>query len=198
MANSAMATPLLLTDPGFLYWAPVGTALPATVGGTVAGSVFTDSWPVAWIPLGATDGGTTITGSLTVEPIEAAEFIDPLAYRTTGRGFTVEMSLINATAANLARTLNTTASTVSGSGATLLTKLSPPAPGSEVRAMIGFESLDSTCRWVAYQVINSGDVALAFQKAPSKTMYPWTANCEKPSATQPVDFWFAGSTRTGT
>lgn len=198
MANSAIATPLLLTDPGVLYWAPTGTALPATVGGTVAGSVFTDSWPVAWIPLGATESGSEITASLTVEPIDAAEFIDHLAYRTTERSFQVAMVLKNFTAANLARTYNTTAATVSGSAATLLTKVSPPNPGSEVRCMIGFESLDSTVRWVAYQVINSGDVATAFAKSPTVAMLPWTANCEKPTATQPVDWWFAGATRTGT
>lgn len=196
MANSAMATPLLLTDPGFLYWAPVGTALPASgVGGTVTGSVFSDAWPGAWIPLGATDGGTTITASLTVENIEAAEFIDPLARRTTGRSFQVEMSLLNFTASNLARTLNTASSVVSGTGATLLTKVSPPNPGSEVRCMIGFESLDSTVRWFAYQVINSGDIATAFQKAPTKSTLPWTAACEKPTSTQPVDWFTAGASR---
>jgi hypothetical protein len=194
MAFSPIATPLLLTDPGVLFWAPLGSSVPTH---TVSGSVFTDSWPVAWVPLGATDGGTTITASLTVEEIDAAEFIDPLAYRTTGRTFNVAMTLKNFTAANLARTLNTSASTVSGSGATLITKVSPPNPGSEVRAMIGFESLDSTTRWIAYQVINSGDVAVAFQKSPTVAMLPWTANCEKPSSTQPVDWWFAGSSRTG-
>lgn len=192
MANSALATPLLLTDPGFLYWAPVGTAVPTH---TVVGSVFTDSWTGAWVPLGATDGGTTLTASLTVEPIDVAELIDPVAYRSTGRTFTVDFALANITASNLARTLNTTAAVVSGATTTLLTKISPPAPGSEVRAALGFESLDSTLRWVAYQVINSGDVALAFQKAPTNTTYPFSANCEKPSATQPVDVWTAGASR---
>lgn len=195
MANGTIATPLLLTDPGFLYWAPVGSSVPTH---TVAGSVFTDTWASPWIPLGMTDSGSTITTSLTVEPVEAAESFDPIALRTTARSARVEMSLLNFTAATLARTINTAGATVSGTGATLLTKVSPPNPGSEVRCMIGFESLDSTVRWVAYQVINSGDVAIAFQKAPTKSVLPWNAQCEKPSATPPVDWWFAGATRTGT
>lgn len=192
MANPAIATPTLLTDPGFLYWAPIGSTLPTN---TVVGSVFTDTWPVAWLAQGMTEAGTTLTPSLTVEPIEAAEIFDPLAYRTTGRRAQVEFMLKNATASNLAHAYNTTSAVVSGSGTTLLTKVSPPNPGSEIRCMIGFESLDSTYRFICYQVINSGDVALTFAKAPSNTNIPWSAQCEKPASTPPWDMWTAGAAR---
>src|SRR3954464_5867303 len=138
MANAAVVSPLLMTEPGFLYWAPVGTAVPTH---TVVGSVFTDSWTGAWVPLGAPRGGTTLTASLTVEPIDVAELIDPVAYRSTGRTFTIDFALANITASNLARAMTTTPSVVSGATTTLLTKISPAAPGSEVRAAFGFESL---------------------------------------------------------
>ena len=192
MANGTMATPTVLTDPGFLYWAPLASSVPTN---TVSGSVFTDTWPVAWIALGMTEAGTTLTPALTVEAIEAAESIDPIGYRTTGRTSTAEFQLKNFTGTNLARALNTTASVVSGTGATLLTRVTPPAPGSEVRAMLGWESLDSTVRWVGYQFINSGDLAIAMQKVPTTGNIPFTANFEKPSATQPFDVWTAGANR---
>lgn len=191
MANGTMATPTVLTDPGFLYWAPLASSLPTN---TVSGSVFTDTWPVAWIALGMTEAGSTITYGITVEAIEAAETFDPLSYRTTGRTASLEFQLKNFTATNLGRALNTAPTVVSGSGATQLNKISPPNPGSEVRAMLGWESLDSTVRFVGYQFINSGDLAIALQKAPATGNIPFTANFEKTS-NPPVDFWTAGSTR---
>lgn len=192
MANGTMATPATMLDPGFLYWAPLGTAVPTN---TVAGSVFTDTWPIAWIQLGMTDSGSKFSSDLTVEPVTAAESFDPLAYRTTGRASSVSFALKSFTAANLVRTFNGASTVVTGSTTTTLTKISPPAPGTEVRAMIGFESLDSTFRFVAYQVINSGTIELSFEKAPATTTLPWTAQLEKPASTQPWDMWTAGATR---
>lgn len=192
MANTAMTPPKLLTDPGFLYWAPLASSVPTN---TVAGSVFTDTWPVAWIALGMTEAGSTLTYGITVEPIEAAETFDPLSYRTTGRTASAEFQLKNFSATNLARAMNTAATVVSGTGATQLNRVTPPSPGAEVRAMLGWESLDSTVRWVGYQFINSGDLAIAMQKAPATGNIPFTANFEKTSGNQPIDFWTAGSTR---
>lgn len=192
MANGTMATPNLLTDPGYLYWAPIGSSLPTN---TVSGSVFTDTWPVAWIPLGMTDTGSTWTMSLTVEPIEAAESFDPITNRTTGRSATIEFSLKNFSATNLGRALNGATLTVSGSTGTTLTQIDPPAPGGETRCMIGFESLDNTVRAVGFQCINSGDIAVAMAKAPANANIPFTLNLEKPSSTQPFRWWTAGVNR---
>ena len=82
MANSAIALPALLTDPGFLYWAPLGSALPT---GVSTASQFSDTWPVAWIPLGMTESGTDFEVNVTASPVYGAELIDPLIYRTTAR-----------------------------------------------------------------------------------------------------------------
>ena len=91
--------------------------------------------------------------------------------------------------------MNGATTVVTGAGATLLTKVSPPAQGTEVRAMIGYESLDSTYRFVAYQVLNQGNMELDFNEAPANTNVPWDLQLEKPAATQPYDQWFAGAAR---
>jgi len=192
MTNTALALPALLTDPGFLYWAPLGSALPTPVS---TASAFSDTWPVAWIPMGMTESGTDFDVNNTVSPILAAELIDPLQYRVTAREGTLSFQLLALTATNLARAFNGAATTVTGSGVTLITKVDPPVVGSEVRAMIGFESLDSTFRFVAYQVLNSGSVKFQFNKAPAKASIPWTGKLEKPTATQPWSAWTAGTAR---
>ena len=90
MTTPATATPNVLTDPGYLLIAPLSTAVPTN---TVAGSVFTDAWNVAWINLGATTEGSTFSYSSTVEPIRVAELFDPISYRTTERAGTIAFNL---------------------------------------------------------------------------------------------------------
>lgn len=192
MANSAIATPTLLTDPGFLYWAPLGSTLPT---GTVVGSVFTDTWPVAWIPLGMTESGSTWSHTLTVAEIDAAETFDPISYRTTARASTISTMLKSFTATNLSRAMNGATTVVTGTTTTTMTKIDPPSPGAEIRCMIGLESLDSTVRAIGYQCINSGDIALVMAKAPANANIPFTFNLEKPAATQPFSYWTAGVAR---
>jgi hypothetical protein len=193
MANAAITTPNLLTDPGFLYWAPLGTTEPT---GTVVGSVFTDTWPVSWVPLGMTDAGSDFDPTLTTAPIVSAESIDPIAYRTTDRATTVTFMLMSFTATNLQRALNGAATTVTGSTTTTLTKLEPPTPGTETRCMLGWESLDSTVRWIARQVINSGSLKMTNAKSPAHAAVPWTGQLEKPAGTvQPFGWQFAGTNR---
>lgn len=192
MPAITLATPALLTDPGFLFWAPVASTVPTN---TVVGSVFTDSWPVAWIPLGMTESGTEIDLSVTTSPINAAESFDPIGYRTTGREGTVTFMLKSFTATNLARASNGAALTVTGSTTTTLTQIDPPVPGTETRCMIGYESLDGTFRFVAYQVFNDGGTKLSMDRAPANTNIPWSAKLEKPAAGNPWRAWTAGAAR---
>lgn len=195
MANPTLTTPNYLADPGVLYYAPVGTSLPAN---TVSGGVFTDLWATAgpWVQLGMTDAGSDLTSQINSQAIMAAERLDPLAYRTTDRTTQVTFSLKGYTATNLARTLNGATTTVTGSGGTTLTKVSPPALGSETRCMIGWESTDNTARWIAYQVLNSGSIKMSFVKVPATTLLPWTGNCEVSTTyNQPWEEWFAGTGR---
>lgn len=192
MALPSIATPNLLVNPGRLFWAPLGTTLPT---GTVTGSVFTDTWPVAWIPLGMTDSGSVFKSSTTVSPNEAAESLDPIKYLTVSRTGEVTFMLKDFTATNLSRAFNGAVTTVTGSTTTTMTTIDPVQLGLEIRCMIGYESEDSTFRWVANQVLNSGDITLTMAKAPANTSIPWTGVLEKPSTAQPWKMWTAGEAR---
>jgi hypothetical protein len=195
MAPSAVVTPNLLTDPGYLFIAPLGSTAPTN---TVAGSVFTDAWPVAWLPLGATQDGSEFHYSTEVAPITVAEFYDPVKYSTTGRSGNIAFNLANFGLTNYRRALNGGVSALtatSGTGATALYDVQPGAVGSEVRCMIGWESLDNTLRLVCYQTIQGGEVASAFKKAPDYAVIPCTFNMEIPSSGVPFKLSGAGATR---
>lgn len=196
MVATPTAAPNILTDPGYLFTAPLGTALPTN---TVAGSIFTDSWPAAWLRYGATEEGSEFAYSTSVEPIEVAEFFDPIKYATVSRAGSISFSLADWTLTNYRRALNggvAALTPTSGTGATALYTLTPPAPGAEVRAMIGWESLDNTVRLVCFQTLQGGEVTSAFRKAPAKTVIPCTFQLEVPTgATQPFTYFGAGAAR---
>lgn len=192
MANQVLPPASLLTDPGVIYWAPLGTPEPVPI---VTGGVFTDVWPAAWIPLGRTDSGSDWGVTTTVSPIMSAEDLDPLTYRTTDRTGQINFMLKSLTATNMARAYNGATLTVTGTAGTTLTQLDPVTPGAEIRAMLGWESLDNTYRRVARQVFNSGDIKLAFNKAPANASIPWAGMLEKPQSTASWREWFAGSAR---
>ena len=189
-----VATPTVLSDPGILLWAPVLTALPAN---TVVGSVFTDTFASGgWVQWGATEAGSTWSYETNVEALVVAEFLDPISYRATGRTGSFEFNLANFTLSNLAKALNGSAPTVvSGSGTTQLNRVRPTALGSEVRCMIGWESLDGTTRIVCYQTLISGAIAPQFQKAPAYATIPVHANFEVTTGGLIFDVYTAGTAR---
>src|SRR6266508_4039491 len=120
MPPAAVATPVLLTDPGYLFGAVLGTAVPTN---TVAGSVFTDAWAAAWVPLGATAEGSTFSYSSTVEAMNVAEFFDPIKYATTSRQGSMAFALASNTLQNMKRAFNggmCVITPTSGTGATAL------------------------------------------------------------------------------
>lgn len=185
----------VLSDPGYLWMAPLGTAEPTT---TVAASKFTDALPAAWVPLGATTEGSTFSYSTSVEAIRVAEYFDPIKYSTTERNGTIAFNLANFTLSNWKRALNggVAALTSTGTAGTEVTTFEPPAPGSEVRVMLMWESTDSTVRLLVRQGIQGGEVSSAFQKAPAIAAIPCTFNMEIPSSgVQPFKMWGAGLTR---
>jgi hypothetical protein len=189
------ATPNLLQDPGFLFWAPLASTVPTM---TVVGSKFTDAWPVAWINLGATSDGSEFHAETSVEEVRVAELLDPVRYKTTGRSGNFAFALADWTLANLKRVMNGgTLTVVSGTGATTLNKYTPPAAGAEVRCMIGWESLDSTVRIVAYQTLQGGDIASSFPAINSTDFATLAAtfNFETPTSGVPWEAWTAGTAR---
>jgi hypothetical protein len=188
MTNSALPAIKLLQEPGFLYWAPLGSTVPTN---TAAASAYTDTWPVAWVPLGATDSGTDFTYTTTVQPVMVAELYDPVTYRTTDRTGNIAFALASITSGNLIKSFNGAVNTVTGSGATQSTHITPVAVGNEIRCMIGWESFDSTVRIIGNQVMNSGSIKLSFNKAPARSTIPWVGNFEIPGSGtgNPWDIW---------
>jgi hypothetical protein len=191
------ATPLILTDPGFLFWAPLLSTEPTHAA--LASTYDADTWPVAWIPLGATEDGSKVSYDTKVEPIRVAEFFDPIRYATVERSGSISFMLTNYTLNTIKRVFNGgTLATVSGAAATLSSSYVLPTPGAEIRAMIGWESLDHTVRIIMYQSINSGTIEQAFQRAPAKAMLPCTFNFEVPASGVPIKYYAAGTARLGT
>lgn len=190
MPAITVPVPKLDTDPGFLYYAPLGTALPT---GTVAGSVFSDTWPVAWVPIGATEEGHNFTWTTSTEPIEAAEFLEPLKYVTTGRSGSIAFASTNIDALMVKLAMNGGTLTTTGTGATAKTVYTPPAMGAEVRVMIGWESQDATQRLIARQCFNTGSVSIARRKGAAKATIPVEFALEVPAGAQPFELQFAGA-----
>lgn len=195
MAHS-VAVPNVLSDPGMLWLAVLGTADPTN---TVAGSKFTDDPAVAYVPLGATMDGSSFAYSINVEPIKVAEFYDPIKYATTERMGSMSMVLADQTLSNWKRACNggvAALAPTSGTGATALYTFEPPAVGQEVRAILLWESTDATMRLRLRQVLQGGEIQTEFKKAPDIAGIPCTFNMELPvGAAQPFTFWGAGASR---
>jgi hypothetical protein len=190
---TAITTPNILVDPGFLFWAPLGSAEPTHAA---TASKFSDVWPVAWLQLGATAEGSTFSYETSVEPITVAELFDPVKYSTTGRTGSLSFALAEWSLTNMKRALNGGTITTTGTGATSVNSYVLPTPGQEVRAMLGWESSDATVRVIVYQALSSGTIETAFQKAPDFARIPFTFNMEIPSgSTQPFKLLTAGTAR---
>ena len=194
-----VAKPLIMTNPGFLWIAPLGSTIP-TNGGTVAGSKYTDALDAAWIPLGATAEGSSLSYTTEVEPIEVAEFFDPVGYETVSRAGSIAFALANFTLSNYRRAMNGGISALvaaAGTGATSAFVVEPPDPGQEVRAMIAWESTDSTVRLFLRQAIQGGEISSDFRKAPDYATIPCTYNMEIPAVGKPFTLYGSGVGRGG-
>jgi hypothetical protein len=191
----AVARPNLLQDPGFLWIAPLGTAVPAN---TVTAGVFSDAVAAAWLPLGATTEGSTFTYGMGVEPVRAAEFREPVAYFDGDAEGNFAFNLMNYTLTNVNRAMNggVAALVPAGLAGSELTTLEPPAPGTRTRAMILWESTDATVRIMGRQLMNGSEISLNFRKGPETTSIPFQFNMEAPaSGAKPWVAWAAGTTR---
>lgn len=197
MAAPTLVAPTVLVDPGYLFWSPIATAVPTH---TVAGSVFTDTWTAPWVWLGGTAEGSTLTTNTAVEYVRAAEFFNPVGSSITEQNTSITFALLSVHLNNMKRIMNGgTVATVSGTGATTLGKFTPPTQSQITRSQIGWESTDGTTRAVLYQCLNTGDIEMAFRKAPDAASLPATFSCEIASGgTVPFEIWSAGVARLGT
>jgi len=180
------------TGAGYLYVAAMASALPAN---TVAGSIFTDTWPGAWALLGITKAGHEFDYTVNTDTIEAAEYLDPIMTVITGRVTGVKMELQQVHATNLKRALNGGTLAVSGSGATQLNTFQPPNVGAEVRTMVGWEAQDNTERWVMEQALQVGSLTIARNKGSANATLPLEFHAEVAASGFPFQWWTAGTLR---
>jgi hypothetical protein len=187
-----VAKPLHSIGAGAILWALIGTTEPTN---NVSGGVFNDAWPVGWNPVGATVEGNVLNFQTSVEKVEAAEFLVPVAYETESQEGSFEFVAMHIIASNLALALNGGTFTTTGSGATLKTIVRPPTPGNERRIMLGWESTDSKERYVIRQAFQGGEIAIPRNKgAANKARIPMKFNFELPSTgLDSYDHVFAGT-----
>lgn len=195
MAPTPVATPLLIRDPGYLFWAPFGTTEP-TYASTA--SKFSDVWPVAYIPMGATQDGTTFNWESPLEAIYAAEFLTPVAYANAEQSGHIGFGLLDFTLKSLQRAMNGgPPTTVSGATTTLVSKFDPPDPSEIVRSVIGWESLDNTLRIFGRQCINASAIEASFKKGTDVGVIPCEFNFERPTGARSWSIYSAGVARLG-
>lgn len=177
---------MLSLGPGVLRWAPLGTAEPTnTITGTGATAKITGAWPAAWKEIGYTEDGSEFSYEISTDPVEVAQVLEPLFYRTTGRSGSVSFEMSENTVLNLVLAFNGGTVTNPTPGATSLWTYEPPDPGNEVRVMLGFESEDRQERWVFRQVFQGGTVSVARRKGADKATVPVEFMIEKPATAKP-------------
>jgi len=158
--------------PGTLKVAPLLSAEPADL---------VTAWAAAWTDLGYTFEGSEFSNQLNTAPVEVAEELYPLAVVPTGIVTQVRFVLAQITAANLQRACNGGTITA-GSG---IVTFDPPAPGSPVRYMYGWQSDDLQERWIFRQCLNGGTTSMTRRKGADKTGIGFELNLEKPAGVQP-------------
>ena len=159
--------------PGRLYYAPLGTAEPASCSAAL---------PSAWIAVGYTEDGTEVQTDITSEAIEVAEELDPIAYEQTRRTTKLTMSMAETTKSRLALALGAGAATVNDA-----TAFEFPDAGTTVAVMFVWDSEETPSatnrRWIFRKCTPSGTVSTARRKAPQKALIPVTFDCAKPDST---------------
>lgn len=170
--------------PGTLYVAPIGTTEPTAVTGT---------WPTGWVQLGYTDNGSTFGVAPTTAQVTVEEEYWPVKNVFTAYAGTLTFSMAEQTARNWALALNgglTPSGTVQGTNPDGSVWVEPPAVGSEVRIMLGWDALnaqgaggsDPFGRLVVRQAFQSGNLSVVRQKGNNKAVFACTFSVEKPSA----------------
>ena len=189
--------PTLLTDPGILWIAPLGTAEPTPVS---AAGKFTDTLAAAWLLLGPTSEGSSFSDSVNTDTITVAEFLNPVKNVVTGRESKLSFALASWTLSNYRRAINGGVAAIApqGTSGSEVTSLEPPVEGSETRAMLIWESTDSSLRLLGRQTFQTGEVASDFKPGADKALIPCEYHFEQPAtALRPWKMWAAGTLRVG-
>ncbi len=154
MAVATITSGRIESGPGRVYYAPLGTAIPAI---TAAASKIAATW-TNWVEVGATDAGITYTESAETADITVAESLYPIRTVVTSKSSRIALTLNQIDDLNWKLAMNGGTATSSGAGATKLTTYVPPLVGAEVRVMLAFVANIDTEAIVWPQVFNVGSV----------------------------------------
>lgn len=169
--------------PGTLYVASLNTAEPTSVTG---------AWPTGWVALGYTESGSTLDYKPTVSGITPEEQYVPIRNVTTAASFDMTFTLWETTARNwnLAFNNGLVLSPAAQSDGTFI--IYPAQIGTEVRVMIGWDSLTNgttsgtvTGRTVMRQAYQTGSVSIARRKGTNVASLALTFTAEQTDPTIP-------------
>jgi hypothetical protein len=137
------------------------------------------------VTLGYTEEGSTFNYNVQTAPVDVAEELDHLAYATTGREGSVAFSLAEFTNRNLTVVYNGGIITGAGVGDNSIWTFQPPALGSELRIMLGWDAYPITAsndlRFVFRQCFQGGQTAINNRKGAALAGLAATFNMEKPA-----------------
>jgi hypothetical protein len=157
---------------GSLYWGAIGTTEPATL---------TAALVTGWVNVGYTEKGTTFTRGVTATDIDVAEEFYSVGEVITAYTGTVDFALSQMTAENMSICFN---------GGTITTNavdvwFDPPAAGTEVYAMLLWQSTLADERYIWRKVMQTGATATSRQKVLPQALLPVSFKMFKPTGLQP-------------
>lgn len=158
--------------PGIIKIADIGTTEPTDLA---------TAWPAGWQEPGYTDNGSAFGYESTLDEVEVEEELDPVAFVTTKRSGSLSFSMAEMTATNLKRALNGGTITVGGAYA----YYDPPALGTEVWKMLGWQSDDGQERWIFRRCFQGGKIEIPRRKGNNKALIPVEFRTAKPAGLQP-------------
>lgn len=172
----------VIAVPGTLYAAPLGTTEPTTC---------TAAWPSGWVTLGYTMQGSQFQLKPTVAPITPEEQYTPLRNVTTAIDYSITFDLWETTARNWNLALNNGLAASTATSGTYT--LNPAVIGTEVRVMIGWDSLtDGTLagvvagRMIMRQAYQTGTVSITRRKGANVAGLSLTFSAEQPDPNVPA------------
>src|SRR5215212_3717890 len=192
MAIATIQPTQIKAGPGRIYYAPIGTTIPTF---SAAASKLTGTW-TTWVEVGATDEGLTYSEDTDTDEIRVQESLYAVRTVVTGKTATVSMSLSHISDLNWKLVSNGGTIVTTGTGATKMTTFIPPLAGSEVRIMLGFQSLDDDEILIWPQCINTGGFETARSGFADKHVLPAEFSVELPDPavlTVPYKRWTAGA-----
>lgn len=161
----------VLMGPAKIYTAPVGAAESASGATALA---------AAWIDLGGTSGGATLTIGQTYTPMTVDQIAMPVGSRKTEQMVSVATSMAEATLANLRMALNL----ASGAGTTveLDAEISNADPLYQAVCLEGQKPGGGARRIYVRRTLSTESIGMAFQKD-GQTLVPVTFSAYYVSST---------------